>query len=206
MSNQNHHNRDNSFEPHSSDDDYDMVTGANPTPRTIPEFITGRPMHPQENLPNPPHIDSPITGPSVQEAIDQNTLLGPINRLAKLLVGMNNKPSAQTLMVRPVITTTLTFDGKSEKFELIEDLFHTMIKMQHDITKTMKNNHFHSLLRKKALQIFHNIHPANSQTLEDNLAVFCRKYVKTESQATAKHNGHRLVFGPNTMKLPEFLA
>ena len=60
---------------------------------------------------------------------------------------MNNRPSAQTLMVRPVSTTTLTFDGKSEKFELFEDLFHTMIKMQPDMTKTMKLNHFHSLLR-----------------------------------------------------------
>ena len=51
---------------------------------------------------------------------------------------MNNRPSAQTLMVRPVSATTLTFDGKSEKFELFEDLFHTMIKMQPDMTETMK--------------------------------------------------------------------
>ena len=36
--------------------------------------------------------------------------------------------------------------------------------------------------------------------------VFCRrKYVKPESQATAKHKWHCLVFDPNTMKLPVFL-
>ena len=63
------------------------------------------------------------------------TPIDPINRLADVIMGMSNKPSAQTLMVRPVSTTTLTFDGKSEKFELSEDLFHTMIKMQPDMTK-----------------------------------------------------------------------
>ena len=108
-------------------------------------------------------------------------------------------------MVRPVSTTTLTFDRKSEKFELFEDLFHTMIKMQPEMTETMKINHFHSLLRKNALQTFRNINSANRQTLEDVLAIFRRKYVKPESQATAKNKWHKLVFDPNTMKLPDFL-
>ena len=108
-------------------------------------------------------------------------------------------------MVRPVSTTTLTFDGKSEKFELFEDLFRTMIKMQPDMTETMTINLFHSLLRKNALQTFRNINTTNRQTLEDILAVFRQKYVKPESQATAKHKWHRLVFDPNTMKLPDFL-
>ena len=100
---------------------------------------------------------------------------------------MNNKPSAQTLIVRPVITstTTLTFDGKSEKFELFEGLFHTMIKMKPDITEVMTVNHFHSLLYKNLLQTFRNINTANKQTLlEDILAVFLRKYVTPESQTT----------------------
>ena len=92
-----------------------------------------------------------------------------------------------------------------EKFELFEDLFHTMIKMQSDMTEAMKINHFHSLLRKNALQTFRNINSANRQTLEDILAVFRRKYVKPESQATAKHKWRKLVFDPNTMKLPDFL-
>ena len=127
----------------------------------------------------------------------------PIRHLADVLVGMNSKPSAQTLMVRPVSTTT--FDGKSEKFELFEDLFHTMIKMQPEMTESMKINHFHSLLRKNALQTFRNINSANRQTLEDVVAVFRRKYVKPECQATAKHKWHKLVFDPNTMKLPDYV-
>ena len=80
--------------------------------------------------------------------------IDPINRLADVNMGMNNKPSAQTLMVRPVNTTTLTFDGKSKKFELFEDLFYTMIKMQPDMTEPMKINHFHSLLRKMRYRPF----------------------------------------------------
>ena len=40
---------------------------------------------------------------------------------------------------------------KSEKFELLEDLFHSMIKMQPEMSKQMKVNHFHSLLRKGGL-------------------------------------------------------
>ena len=80
-----------------------------------------------------------------------------------------------------------------------------MIKMQTDMAETMKRNHFHSLLRKSVLQTFRNINTANRQTLEDILAVFRRKYNKPESQPTAKHKWHRLVFDTSTMKVPNFL-
>ena len=70
------------------------------------------------------------------------------------------------------------------------------------MTETIKINDFHSLLRKRALQTFRNISSANTQTLEDIPSVFLRKYVKPESQATAKHKLKKLVFDPNTMKLP----
>ena len=110
-------------------------------------------------------------------------------------------------MVRPVSTTTLTFDGKSEKFELFEDLFHTMIKMQPDMTETMKINHFHSLLRKNALQTFRNINTANRQTLEDILAVFRRKYVKPESQDFLEelNQGAEKAFGENAQAMIDSL-
>ena len=205
--NHRHMSRDSSVDSYNSEQNHDMVTGANPTPHIVPEFLTGRPMQSREPLQhqNSYNNESQDLGPQVPETTKSTTPSDSINRLAEVLVGMNNRPSAQTLMVRPVSTTTLTFDGKSEKFELFEDLFHTMIKMQPDMTKTMKINHFHSLLRKNALQTFRNINTANRQTLEDILAVFRRKNVKRESQATAKHKWHKLVFDPNTMKLPDFL-
>ena len=215
--NQANHRRENSDDSQGSDDEYgyDMVTGANLTPQMVPEFLTGRPMQSQnktshQQCVNDDTLDTTIPAqippvPTNNRDVPFEAPIDPINRLADVIMGMNNKPSAQTLMVRPVNTTTLTFDGKSEKFELFEDLFHTMIKMQPDMTETMKINHFHSLLRKNALQTFRNINSTNRQTLEDILAVFRRKYVKPESQATAKHKWHKLVFDPNTMKLPDFL-
>ena len=139
--------------------------------------------------------------PQVQETTGQATPSDPSNRLAEMLVGMNNRPSAQTLMVRPVSTTTLTFDDKWEKFELSQDLFHTMIKMQPDMTEAMKINHFHSLLRKNALQTFRNINTANRLTLESILAVFLLN-LSPRRPPNTKHNWHRLVF--NSM-MPDFV-
>ena len=80
-----------------------------------------------------------------------------------------------------------------------------MIKTQPEMTEQMKSNHFHSLLRKNALQTFRNINSSNRQTLEDVLVILRRKYVQTASQATAKHKWHRLTFDPDTIKMPDFL-
>ena len=129
----------------------------------------------------------------------------PISRIDDVWTNMQNRQTAQQLTIRPVNSNTMTFDGKSEKFELFEDLFHTLIKMQPEMSEQMKTNHFHSLSKKNALQAFRNNSTANKQTLEDVLVIFRRQYVKPELQATAKHKWHRLVFDPNTMKLPDFL-
>ena len=129
-----------------------------------------------------------------------------INRLADAIAGIatQQRPQAATTL-KPVSTSTLIFDGKNEKFELFEDLFHTMLKMQPEMTEAMKINHFHAHLRKEALQTFRNISAVNKKTLDDVLIVFRRKYVKPESQATAKHKWHKLTFDPNTKSLPDFL-
>ena len=124
------------------------------------------------------------------------------NRLADAITGIatRQRPQAAT-MLKPVSTNTLFFDGKNEKFELFEDLFHTMLKMQPEMTEAMKSNHFHAHLRKEAPQTFRNISASNKKTLDDVLIVFRRIYVKPESQATAKHKWHN----PNTKSLPDIL-
>ena len=183
---------------------HDMVTGDNESPNQVPEFLTGR-------ISSRNHLDRSFedinldTTIPAQERIATAADSDPITRLADVLTTIQNRPTAQQLTIRPVNSNTMTFDGKSEKFELFEDLFHTMIKMQPEMTEQMKINHFHSLLRKNALQTFRNISSSNRQTLEDVLVIFRRKYVKPESQATAKHKWHRVVFDPNKMKLPDFL-
>ena len=181
-----------------------MVTGANEAQQQIPEFLTGR-IHSIPNLETQQanhNVSLETTLPaSEQEVLERSQ--DPLNRLADVLVNLQNKP--QKMTIRPDQTTPMTFDGKSEKFELFEDLFHTMNKMQPAMTEQMKINHFHSLLRKSALQTFKNINSINRQTLADVLVIFRRKYVNPESQATAKHKWHRLTFDPNTIKLPDFL-
>ena len=129
-----------------------------------------------------------------------------INHLADAIAGIaaQQRPQAAT-MLKYVSTNTLIFNGKNEKFELFEDLFHTMLKMQPEMTEAMKINHFHAHLRKEALQTSRNISAPNKKTLDDVLIVFRRKYVKPESQATAKHKWHKLTFDPNTKSLPGFL-
>ena len=181
-----------------------MVTGAIDTQQQIPEFLTGR-IHSIPNLERQQsnhNVSLDATLPAPDPEVPE-TSQDQLNRLADVLVNLQNKPHNMT--IRPVQTTPMTFDGKSEKFEFFQDLFHTMIKMQATMTEQMKINHFHSLLRKGALQTFRNINSINRQTFEDVLVIFRRKYVKPESQATAKHKSHRLTFDPSTMKLPDFL-
>ena len=120
-----------------------MVTGANECQQQIPEFLTGR-IHSIPNLERQQShhnvsLDNTLPAPE-QEAPE--TPQDPLNRLADVLVNLQNKP--QTMTIRPVQTTPMTFDEKSEKFELFEDLFHTMIKMQPPMTEQMKVNHFNS--------------------------------------------------------------
>ena len=129
-----------------------------------------------------------------------------INRLADAIAGIATQQRLQAATVlKTVSTNTLILHGKNDKFVLFEDLFHTMLKMQPEMTETMEINHFHAHLQKEALQTFRNISALNKKTLDDVLIVFRCKYVKPESQATAEHKWHKLTFDPNTKSLPDFL-
>ena len=57
-------------------------------------------------------------------------------------------------MVRTVSTTALASDSKSEKIELLEEFIHTMMKMQPDMTETMKTNHFFCYCAKMRCNLF----------------------------------------------------
>ena len=190
-----------------------MVTGQTAQTNQFPEFLTGRivtprnpPSHQYQNLSTQVSQDNNL--PVVEQTprnqnLDSNN---SINRLADAIAGIatQRRPQAAT-MLKTVSTNTLIFDGKNEKFELFEDLFHTMLKMQPEMTEAMEINQFHAHLRKEALQTFRNISELNKKTLDDVLIVFRRKCVKPESQATAKHKWHNLTFDPNTKSLTDFL-
>ena len=190
-----------------------MVTGQTAQTNQFPEFLTGRivtprnpPSHQYQNLSTQVSQDNNL--PVVEQTPrNQNSdANNSINRLADAIAGTatQQRPQAAT-MLKPVSTYTLIFDSKNERFELFEDLFHTMLKMQPEMTEAMKIKHFHAHQRKEAPQTFRNISALNKKTLDDVLIVFRRKYVKAESQATAKHKWHKLTFDPNTKSLPDFL-
>ena len=87
-----------------------------------------------------------------------------INRISKL-------PKSLT-------TTMPTFNGKSEKFELFEDLFQTILEIHNQLTEVDRINFFHSLMKADALQTFKNINGPTRENLGEILAVLRRKYVK----------------------------
>ena len=196
-----------------SNETHHMVTGQTAQTNQSPEFLIGRiqtprnpSFHQYQNLSTQVSQDKNL--PVVEQTPTNQNLEAnnSINRLADAIAGITTqqRPQAAT-MLKPVSTNTLIFDGKNEKFELFEDLFHTMLKMQPEMTEAMKINHFHAHLRKEALQTFRNISAVNRKTLDDVLIVFRRNYVKPESQATAKQKWHKLTFDPNTKSLPYFL-
>ena len=169
-------------------EDYHMVTGAN------------RQLHRQSsqklNDTVGSHADHNLSNSTVKP-------LDPVNQIALATDKLANKNPSQSLF-HP--KNTLTFNGKNEKnekFEYFEDLFHTTLRMQPNLTEDMEINHFHAHLRDLALKTFKNIQRTPNTTLEDILKVFRRKYVKPES--SAKHRFNRLSFDPENQKLPDFL-
>ena len=168
-----------------------MVTAAN------------RQLHRQSSQ-NPQSLND-TTGSHVDHNRSNSTTksIDPVNQIALAKEKLANKNSRPSLF-HP--KNTLTFNGKkrkNEKFEYFEDLFHTILRMQPNLTEDMKINHFHAHLRNLALKTFLNIQRTPTTTLEDVLKVFCRKYVKPESSASAKHRFTKLSFEPENQKPPQ---
>ena len=177
----------------SLDEDYHMVTGAN------------KHLHGQSSQNFQPLNDTIGSRAGRPTSTLTETPSDPVNQIAQAIEKLANKNTPQSLF-HP--KNTLTFNGKNEKnekFEYFEDLFHTTLRMQPNLTEDMKINHFHAHLRGLALKTFKNIQRTPTTTLEDIFKVFRRKYVKPESSASAKHRFNRLFFDPENQKLPDFL-
>ena len=59
----------------------------------------------------------------------------------------HNNFNRNSKLPKSLTTTMPTFDGKSEKFELFEDLFQTSLKIHNQLTEEDRINYFHSLMR-----------------------------------------------------------
>ena len=105
---------------------------------------TSQPQFHSENTPATIEADPILLAPQ-QLANNNNSanFHNNINRISKL-------PKSLT-------TTTPTFDGKTEKFELFEDLFQTSLKLNNQLTQDDRINYFHSLMRGDALQTLKNL-------------------------------------------------
>ena len=99
------------------------------------------------------------------EIIEADQILLALQQLAmnSNSVNFNNNISRISKLPKSLTTTMPTFDGKSEKFELFEDLFQTSLKIHNQLTQEDKINYFHSLMRSDALQTFKNITTPNRE-------------------------------------------
>ena len=117
-----------------------------------------------------------------------------------------DKNDGTTLPMPKALTASLpTFDGKSEKFKLFEDLFRNNIKMYPHLTENQKINYFHSLLRGDALQAFCNIEDTKKDSLDEIMTTFKRRFGDYLSMAKARCEWDELKFDPSNQKLHEFL-
>ena len=204
-------------DPHfGAETDPHMVTGVTSEIRQHPHMT----METQEEIPycstssssgkqkkarstSQPQVRSENTPATLE--VDQ--ILLPLQQLAtnNSSSNFNSNISRISKLPKSLTTTIPTFDGKSKKFELFEDLFQKSLKIHTQLTEEDKINYFHSLMRGDALQTFKNITSPNRENLAEILTVFRRKYVKPQSMATAKHKFQRLVFNPAIQKLIDFL-
>ena len=106
--------------------------------------------------------------------IEEDQILLALQQLAtnSNSANFNNNISRISKLPKSVTTTMPTFDGKSEKFELFEDLFQTSLKIHNQLPDEDKINYFQSLMRGDALQTFKNIARPNRGNLGENLTVF----------------------------------
>ena len=59
---------------------------------------------------------------------------------------VNNNSNRFSKLPKSLTTTMPTFNGKSEKLELFDDLFQTSLKIHNQLTEGDKVNYFHSLM------------------------------------------------------------
>ena len=115
-------------------------------------------------------------------------------------------PSTNLLPMPKALTASLPdFDGKSERFELFEDLFRNNIEMYPHLTEVQKRNYFHSRLQGNALQAYCNLEDTKKYNLEEVITAFKRRFGDFQFAAKARCEWDALHFDPTKQKLHEFL-
>ena len=125
--------------------------------------------------------------------IEAEQVLSELQQLASNNNSANFRKNINRIFKLPKsLTTTMpTFDGKSEKFELFENLFQTSLRIHNQLTEEDRINYFHSLMRGDALQTVKNINSPTGENLGEILALFLKKIRKTP------------IDGDNGLQIPE---
>ena len=124
----------------------------------------------KNNSTSQPHFGSENT----PATIEADEILLALQQLANNSNSANfhNNFNRISKLPKSLTTTMPTFDGKSEKFELFDDLFQTSLTIHNQLTEVDRIDYFHSLTREDALQTFKNINGPTRENLGEILAVF----------------------------------
>ena len=151
--------------------------------------------------------NQPMKRPKQQRASSEQTKDRPSTSKILFAPQTQTFPSTNLLPMPKALTASLpVFDGKSEKFELFEDLFRNNIKMYPHLTEIQKINYFHSLLRGNALQAYCNLDHTKKDNLEEVITAFKRRFGDFQSSAKTRCEWDALHFDPTKQKLHEFLV
>ena len=150
--------------------------------------------------------NQPAKRPKQQRAPNEQTKDRPSTSKILFAPQPQTFPATNLLPMPKALTASLpVFDGKSEKFELFEDLFRNNIKMYPHLTEIQKINYFHSILRGNALQAYCNLDDTKKDNLEEVITAFKGRFGDFQSSAEARCEGVALHFDPTKQKLHEFL-
>ena len=162
--------------------DHDMVTGVQRKNLCQRDMVTGA-IEQNRNCHDMTEVHEEVTycSPSTSSGKQKKTAL-PVNRNSAVKTplrrSIHNNINRISKLPKSLTTTMRTFDGKTEKFELFEDLFQTSLKIHNQLTEDDRINYFQSLMRGDALQTYKNINGPTRENLGEILAVFRRKYIK----------------------------
>ena len=139
--------------------------------------------------------------------IEADQILLALQQLANNNNSANfNKINNRISKLPKSLTTTMpTFEGNSENFELFEYFFRTSIKVLIQLTEGNRINYLLCFKKGDSLQTIKNTNGSTRDNLGEIQAVFCRKYLKPQSMASAKHKFQKIVFNPANQKLVDFL-
>ena len=132
---------------------HDMVTGVHEEVTYCSPGTSSRKQNKNQST-SQPQFRSEIT----PATIEADQILLALQQLANNnSSNFLNNINRNSNLPKSLTTTMPTFDGKSEKFELFQDLFQTSLKIHNQLTFENKMNYFHSLKNGDALQTFKNI-------------------------------------------------